>query len=103
MIALIADNYFDLLADRGDTTLQFAAGYLDEGEAWKRIFAVGKALQLRYASWNELAENYRKQRDEHYKGQTPGREEFASRVRAWLVDPRKPPMRLPFKMDLTKS
>jgi hypothetical protein len=36
----------------------YMAGYITEEEAWKRIMAVARILQSKFASWEDLGRNY---------------------------------------------
>ncbi len=78
----------------------FAAGYLDEDEAWGFIIPAAERLQKTFSSWQELGQSYLDGRARWYSRQIGSRRQAEYAYRVLLADQGSPWRRYPWNLDL---
>lgn len=71
----------------------FAAGYIDEGEAWDRLNAIARSAQAAFKSWQEMSDNFLDGR-EIWDGKRDPR--FDACTQLLLTDPKSPWVKCPW-------
>lgn len=80
--------------------LGFAAGYLQENEAWKLIMPAAARLQQTFSSWQELGQVYMDARVQFYSSRIGDRREIEYAYRSMLTEPTTPWRKYPWNLDL---
>ncbi|MEM7660030.1 MAG: DUF1266 domain-containing protein [Bacteroidota bacterium] len=80
----------------------FLAGYIEEEEAWNRIFSAAQVLQSRYDSWEEMSRSFLMAREFWSKTEMDRDGNVYRRALAQLLDDEKSPwQQIPWELALS--
>jgi hypothetical protein len=80
--------------------LGYAAGFLQENEAWSLLIPAAERLQKTFSSWQELGQTYLNARARWYSNYLGDRRQADYAYRILLLDPQSPWRKYPWNLDL---